>query len=548
MLQFNRLRCLLSLLFIVTFGNANADWINLTGAETAPNIAEIYIHDDHVRVQLEIYPGDLEIFKELIPDDWYKQQKSNRPPLEQRLKHFSRNTLVITNENGKPLLARVEAIEARTRVDRRTLFAGMINPFTRQRVPEPPADKRVLYAELIYQFDEKPNQLQFIPPLDQQGTAKTTIGFVVYHKSVPVTDFRYLGQASTLMLDWKDPWFTKFDNRNLSRHHKYPIMLYLYVEPRQIRLDALMRVSDLVEMSGMPADISDDNAEARRNRLHDHIKNYFSRNDSIQVDGEARLPDSTIIRYFKVSLKGLEPVENVSPADESSLLIGVSRKYYVPALPQSIESNWPYFNQQFDRIPFVATDPAGPFPDYILQDDPAFDWKNMLKQYEEPMMRSLDVTTGWRVDIPYIGVKTLFSRTPDKQQASVIISDVFENLRIAYIEKNPPALSQVLDNIIDQNPNDSLTAELSKLFAPAMQRGGVGAVESFGDLEINAIQPLDEPDGFRATVTGSAIIQAMHWGHTDQQQLQFQMLLDLVDIDNQWQLSDLTIIDLKEIK
>jgi hypothetical protein len=27
-----------------------ADWINLTGAETAPNIAEIYVFDDQVKL------------------------------------------------------------------------------------------------------------------------------------------------------------------------------------------------------------------------------------------------------------------------------------------------------------------------------------------------------------------------------------------------------------------------------------------------------------------------------------------------------------------
>ena len=547
MLEFIRSRCLLLLLLTVTVGNVSADWLNLTGAETAPNIAEIYIHDDHVRVQLEIYPGDLEIFKDLIPDNWFKQQDSNRPPLDERLKHFSKHTLAITNENGVPLQMQLETVEARTRIDRGSRFAGMINPITRQRAPEPPADKRVVYVELVYPFDEKPEQLQIIPPLNELGTAKTTIGFVVYHRAVPVTDFRYLGQASTLMLDWQDPWFTRFDNKNLARHHKYPIMLYLYVEPRQIRLDALMRVSDLAEMTEFPADLAGENDEIRRTRLHDHVTSYFSRNNTIQVDGESRVPDSIILRYFKVSLNGLEPVENVSPADESSLLIGVSRKYYVPALPGTIGSVWPYFNQQFDRIPYVATDPAGPFPDYIFQDESEFGWKNLLKQYNEPEMRPLDVTTGWRIELPFIGEKTLFSRPPDEQQAAAIISDVFENLRIAYIEKNPPALSQALDSVIEKNQTDSLTAELSKLFAPAMRRGGVGAVESFGDLEIDAIQPLDDPDGFRATVTGSATIQAMHWGHTDQQQLQFQMLLDLVDINNQWQLFDLTVIDLKEI-
>ena len=32
-----------------------ADWINLTGSETAPNIAEIYVLDDRVHVKLEVY-------------------------------------------------------------------------------------------------------------------------------------------------------------------------------------------------------------------------------------------------------------------------------------------------------------------------------------------------------------------------------------------------------------------------------------------------------------------------------------------------------------
>ena len=51
---------------LVTFCNsATADWINLTGAETSPNIAEIYVEDDRVRLVLEIYIGDIEVFEEI---------------------------------------------------------------------------------------------------------------------------------------------------------------------------------------------------------------------------------------------------------------------------------------------------------------------------------------------------------------------------------------------------------------------------------------------------------------------------------------------------
>ena len=37
----------------------HADWINLSGAQNSPNIAEIYINDDQVRVNLEIFVNDI---------------------------------------------------------------------------------------------------------------------------------------------------------------------------------------------------------------------------------------------------------------------------------------------------------------------------------------------------------------------------------------------------------------------------------------------------------------------------------------------------------
>ena len=45
---------------------ARADWINLTGAETAANIAEIVVLDDRVTVRLEIYVNNLEPFADLM--------------------------------------------------------------------------------------------------------------------------------------------------------------------------------------------------------------------------------------------------------------------------------------------------------------------------------------------------------------------------------------------------------------------------------------------------------------------------------------------------
>ena len=128
---------------------------------------------------------------------------------------------------------------------RQSPYAGMINPITRRPVPEVPADKRVVYAELIYPFKGKPPRLTIIPPLDEKGRAIVTIGFIAYHKAVPIIDFRYLGAPAHLTLRWDDPWYSKFDNPNLKRHHKSALMSYLYVEPYEVRHEILTRVRDM---------------------------------------------------------------------------------------------------------------------------------------------------------------------------------------------------------------------------------------------------------------------------------------------------------------
>ncbi len=62
--------CLTSLLPV---NSAMADWINLTGAENARNIAEIYIDKDHVKIQLEVFIEDLIIFDEIIPESFFRK-------------------------------------------------------------------------------------------------------------------------------------------------------------------------------------------------------------------------------------------------------------------------------------------------------------------------------------------------------------------------------------------------------------------------------------------------------------------------------------------
>jgi hypothetical protein len=241
-------------------------------------------------------------------------------------------------------------------------------------------------------------------------------------------------------------------------------------------------------------------------------------------------------------------LENASAVDEASLLVGVSQKYFIEKLPQKIDSRWQYFNQRVERIPVIVTDVAGPLQNLIDKDDPDFGWQNFLKKYSEPVIKPVIVETGWVIDIPYFGKKKILSQMPDQQQALSIVDAVLENSRVAFIEKEPNNLSRVLGEVVIADDSTLLKKELAKLFSPKVTGGAVGAVQAFKDIKIVNIRQLDKPQSFSATISGSATINAKHWGHIDQREVNFQLLLDLIEVDNQWRLADITVIDIKEIK
>jgi len=541
-------RCLFVGLLIIWSSVLNADWINLTGAETAQNIAEIYVLDDHIKVKLEVYVGDLEKFEELVPDEWIKVSPAKRPSLEKRMHTFANERLQFITDEGVKLPARLKLVEARNRVDRQSAYAGMINPTTRQRVRDAPTDKRVLYAEIIYPFDKKPKQLQIVPPMDGRGVVSASIGFLAYHKAVPIVDFRYLGQTARLNLDWQDPWYTKFDNKNLSRHHKYPLMIFLYVEPRQVRLESLMRFSDIAEMTGFNLEYQQVSHKDKHQLLQKHITKYYTNKHALQIDGVLFKPDSIRIEFLSATLFGLKIIDDPTSIDEASLLVGVSQQIFIESLPQKIDSRWSYFNQRIDRIPYVATDPVGPLRGLITKEDPVFGWQNFLKKYSDPAIQPVLVETGWNINLPYFGNTNIVNQLPDQEQALGIVNGVLENVRVAFVEKEPTRISRVLNEAVSTDEPELLQKEMAKLFAPKVTGGAVGAVQKFDEIKVSTIRELEYPNGFSTTINGSARISASHWGHVDQRQIKFQLLLDLIEVEKQWRLADITVIDIKEIK
>ena len=583
-----------SLLFLATATTsaARADWMNLTGAENAPNIAEITILDDRVRVALEVYVGDLSIFKALLPDEWLKKDVASRPSLAERLRRFSTETFQIITDDGTKLQANLRLAEQRRRKERASAFAGMINPTTRQRVPGPPEDKRVLYAESEYPFSGRPESLTIIPPQNANGIAAVSIGFIAYHKSVPIIDFRYLSGPAKVTLDWADPWYTKFDNPNLKRHHKSALMSFLYVEPREVRHEVLIRVRDLQEWTDLGLSSGATTITAAQTQIKDRARAFFATRNPLEVDGTSVKPTSIRVEFLNITLTGLQVIEDNEPIDLSTAIMGIILSYPVKHLPQHVTVRWDLFNERVKQVPATAIDPAGPFLSFVDINDPTFEWRNYLRTFQEPKVSPVVLEDGTSIGLPVLsvlllvialGVATLavrpalltrrvwtavsglsalaavlllrvavidvtnpFAGPPDEMTSVKIVTRVLENVNHAYLEKDPTALRQALGIVVMSDALTDVESELGRALAIKVAGGGIARVDAIENLILKDVTTLEGRAGFRSLAEWTARASAGHWGHVHRRTIRFRALVELVDEDGAWKLAGITVVDAKQ--
>ena len=570
-----------------------ADWINLTGSETAPNIVEIDVLDDHVKLALEIFVGDLETFEELIPDDWLKDSNTQRLRLNERLRIFSSQKFQIITDTGERLPANLNLVEPRLRIDRESPFAGMINPITRQPVPEAPADKRVLYVELLYPFKGKPKTLTFIPPLDNEDRVRVSIGFIAYHKSVPVIDFRYLGAPAQLTLDWEDPWYSAFDNPNLKRHHKDALMSFLYIEPHEVRHEGLMRVRDLQVWT----DINIGNATTlnveEQIQIKELARDFFIERNPLTIDGKQSSPSSSRAVFLKITSAGLRAINETELLDPSTAIVGVSQSHWIQHLPQNVRVDWNLFNNRINRVPYTVTDPAGPLPGFLMEGDTTIEWKNYLRTYKEPNLLPIKLHDGRTFPIPVVSLLLLFiclalaalafgskrlvaivlgglsvacllaamlmmriavihiknpiPGLPSEAAAMQITTNILTHARYAFLEKEPASLNQALEVIVDNGQFNDIVIELKRAFAIEVSGGGIASVENIKNLKLENTITLENKDGFRTLANWTVLANARHWGHVDQRTISYRALMELAKVKGVWKLVGLTILDVKPV-
>lgn len=576
---------------VLAYGSnkAAADWINLSGAETSPNIAEISVLEDRVRLALEIYVDDIKKMPELVPEDWEFENPAALPPISERMEKFSREKFQVVVNGTTNLTADLLLSEPRLRKDRASPFAGMVNPTTGQRSPESPADKRVLYVELEYPFDGKPETLTFIPAQDDGGRSVLPTGFILYHQAVPVIDFRYLTDTVTLELDWDDPWYSKFRNPHLKRHHRWPMMSYLYIDPREVRHEAIVRLRDLsdwIELDLKPGVLISPGQQAQ---IQDTADRFFAKSNPVEIDGTSVQAASVRSEYLELSLTGVQVIEDSRYLDPSTAVLGVILSYPTTHLPGEVSVAWELFNDRISKVPAISVDPAGPFPSQVTPDDPVHVWTNHLLKFEElqvaPVLigseRMLKVSlititalalalaavvysvfskgTGRKTGLLFallLGIAAAvstghatvllgnpFAGLPGDTEASNATKAILENANAAFQEVDVDRRHSELELFLDPDAVSSVSTELDRTINIKVQGGTTARVGSLSDVRISEILPIASGSGFSALAEWTAEATGQHWGHTHLRSIRYRARIDLAEDKEEWRLAGLTVLD-----
>ena len=550
---------------------ARADAIMVSQAMFASTIAEYYVKEDHVRVELEIGLKDLPAFRNLLPDGIFAEMGYDAEPIEDRLaQFFSRDFAIYANETA--LQGYVVNMGPETRVKR--------DPVTGEPIPEDTAEPEVVInATLVFPFEEAPAELTLTAPAT---TGMASIGFVLYHRGVAVNDFRFLTSGYTVKLDWQDPWYSAFTSRSLRRQYFAPMAGFIYVEPFEVRKEIIVRPADIQRDFDLGLDgvdvISADMQASVKAGIVEYLDQYFK----VSIDGEPVEGTIDRVNFLQRTLRSSIVVDG-QDIDLLPASVGVIYVFPTNGLPKTVEMEWDIFNERMLIVPASSVDQAGPLPTFLEPDFNILRWENFLKNPQLPtltdirppptglqkfsywgqwlfglfailallaLVRSLRAGQGFHTGFAGLVVLSLAlgawsvqtwrdaQLNPDRLQA--LVGDLLHNVYRAFDYRGEEAVYDVLARSVTGNLLADVYLETRKGLELANQGGAKVKVKTIEMLDTNLVSADSDVLTIEArwNVAGSV----GHWGHVHQRSNAYHANMTIEVMDEAWKLSGLEIL------
>ena len=577
---------MLCVLAAIRPASAIGDAIIITRAMSASTIAEVFVEDDSVRVVLEIGATDIEAFKNILPDEIYEKFGfENARTQSERHDQFFTTDLVI--DAGQTRLAgKVIKLTARKRIIRDEVTG---NPLANQ----PDKGEIVVYAELEYPFNGHPETITLRPTMDiERDRVTANIGFITYHLGLPVMDFRYLSSKETLELDWEDPWYSKFQNRNLRRQFDAPLSVFVYVEPFEVRVEVVARPVDLQRWTKLGVQANQIIPVAEQEALKSKVVDFLSDKIEVTIDGNLANGKLDRVHFISRTLRKTGVVFPDQDLDGSSATLGVIFVFPIQQLPESVTMKWELFDEKIRSVPSVATDEAGGLPGTLTPGDPVLQWTNFLTNPTIPAMLAIQAPpVRPRISIPWASTGLLFAaliaglslvkskplggrnvaiailffsaggaiwlwseprivfanpmvtqqRVTDVQ-ATDVTKSLMHNLYHSFDRRDESVIYDQLATCVSGDLLREIYIQIMQRITLENQGGAQVKIDNVDVLDADFVYQEDSP-GFKSNVKWNVSGTVGHWGHLHTRANQYVAEFGVEPIDGAWKIVSMQITD-----
>lgn len=549
---------------------ARADAIIRTDAMLATTIAEYFVEADGITVELEIGFPDVEAFKNILPDALYKQIEKTSSPLKQRLEHFVSHDLRITDGSG-PLPGTLVTIEPRRRI-KRDEISGEPLPLTEEDT------EQVVFTRLFYAYRNKAEQLTFH---GLKAPSKAIIGYVVYHQGIPINDFRYLTPSQTVVLDWDDPWFSRFTARHLRRTYYAPMSGFIYVEPYEVRKEIIVRPFDLqnwldLGLAGrktIPVEMQDG--------IKQKVAGFLRDRQTVVIDEEKISPELARVNFLERTLKTSRVINPPQELNIFSAVLGVIFVYPTEGLPQHVTMEWDLFNERITQVSAASVDEAGSLPILLEPEAKVLEWRNFLKDPKLPTLSAISLPPSllaqsmyffrWVIVIIFVWSLARIIRVRERrsgiaailpivtllaglgafsladqaklsdERARQIVSGLLHNVYHAFNFRKEDQIYDVLSKSVSGDLLTRIYLETRKGLELANQGGARAKVKQ---IVLQKLSTAPAPNGgFTADTEWNVSGAVGHWGHVHKRKNRYHALLQIEPIEGVWKLTDTEILE-----
>lgn len=393
----NQASFLLGILLFLWMNVAVASVTEASPAANAPNQAEIRIEDQTIFLRLEIGQDD---FDRVI--EFAKKQQRELESLLAEIIQFE--------VNGKPLkptATRYLGTQARRLPvpDGTEIATTWVDSFTHR--PDPTASdsneqtkqssmRHTVETTLSHPAKDADRLRLKLTPFAASANDHPllSIGLIVFHEQIPVTEHRLLSQAEILVLDQHDPWFSHFENPLMNRTLRSIVTGALYVEPAEVRQEIIIRLSDLLAWLSLPEIAGKELTTAtiienrryvpthRQNMLKEQIATLLMTHNTLSIEGQPQRAIFDRIDYLVPGAYGLMPADPSKPLDIQTTFIGMVFAYITSRYPSKITLHWSVFPPDVRNVPVTAFDLTGQLDTYVTPGSPLFEWEDLLDEYD----------------------------------------------------------------------------------------------------------------------------------------------------------------------